>query len=584
MYAASLFWMFSQVLGFAETPLEQYLPEDTWLSVSVKSLSGLTEDYRASELPGLIEEDKLGSLLAPLKATPYWSHFSNLTTGGEPLTWDLFIEKYPGRVVIAFQGGAQTFHTNSEFHFLTIADYVGDVDFIIDLSTHEPSDHNDIEIKIIEEDYFGTTLYLEEIVYDEHARIDSGWTVVNNLYLEASPVSLLKETVDLVMEDTHNESLADNPLYNEAQLEWGDSEACVFVNLAAIIPVFKSSLRAEDMNLPPNPLGVSMRSLLDALALDNFNSVYAGLKNDSEGLRLYYGLLHRGLEGMLSLLSYTEGDISKSSFVPSDAVSASVSNFSITQAWRQFETMMSTMSPNFESYYKMQLNQLKMNTDIDIRESIIENFGDQFVMVTLPGDPPAAAKRDSEPTRINQFNQCYVFEIRDTHSFEMALEGFKDLISGNNRVFESRNFMGTTIHSPIVRYVSGMQVPTYSYAIHNGYLLFATGSKSALEPIIIHMEQGGEHLLELHDIQDTLTQLPANPNEVQYNDIGQLCKTMIRNLNVVAGRMGDFFPLLKLGQASQNIELPYFYLGGTYQDENRLSFEALIKKKSDADD
>lgn len=576
--------MLAVAFAMAETPLEHYLPEDTWVTISIEDLSDLTQAYRDSELPTLLEEDKLGGVLAPLRANPYWSHLSNLTVAGEPLTWDIFLEKYPGRALLAFHGDETTFDNGTKFKFVALADYAGDVDFLIDVSTLDRTEDHPFTINIIEEDYLGTTLYLEELVQGEYARIDSGWTVVDGLFIEASPVAFLKETVDLVLDGTYESSLAGNSLYADAQLEWGKSQVTVFINLAAMLPFLHTALGGEDTELPPNPLGISLRSLFDALALDNLNSLYAGLYYSDDGLRLYYGLLHRGLEGLAGLLAYTEGDVLNPSFVPSDAVSASVSNFSITQAWRHLETVLSAMSPNFESYYEMQLNQLKTNTNIDIRESIVENFGEQFVTLTLMDEDAQVAELIGAHNRALGYDQCFAFEIRDTRSFEMALEGVKDLISGGKRVFESREFMGATIHAPIMNYGAGMQPSVFSYSIHENYFLFATGSANALEPIIIKMEQGGDHLLESDDFQDALAQLPANPNEVQYIEIAHYWKNLVRNLNVVADSMGDTLPLLKLGKASQDVKLPYFYLGGTYQGEDRFSFEALIKKKLDKDD
>jgi len=568
----------------AKIPLEHYLPEDTWLAISAERLSDMTAEFKESELSSKLGEDEWDALLAPLKANPYWAHLSNLTVSGEPLTWDMFVEKHPERVLLAFIGDETAFGANPEFKFLAIADYVGDIEFMLDISTPDLPEGSDVEIKVVEQDYLGTTLYLEEIVRGEEATIDSGWTVIDGLYMEASPVSLLKETVDLVLDGSHERSLAENPVYIDAQAEWGDSQIHAFLNLAAIVPLFQDSSRKNAIQLPPNPLGLSTENLFSALKLDNLDSLYAGIASERDGLRLRYGALYKGLDGVLSLLSYTEEDLFKTSFTPPDAMTASISNFSLTQAWHALEDILSDVSPNFDSFYQMQLNQLNATTDIDIRESIIENFGEQFIVLTLENKDSNVFEFGDETVSPAVTNQCFIIEILDTHSFEMAVEALKDMVSQGTRVFESRDFMGTRIYTPVIRQGQSVHIPTTSYAIKDGYFLFATGSPAALEPVIINMEKDGAHLFAKDSIQDALVQLPRNPYELQYNNIGMLWKNMLRNVDRVANGIGGELPLFRLGTIERDVDLPYFFLGGTYVDDNRLSFEALVRKQADDDD
>ena len=552
---------------------EDVLPENTWLTVSVADLSELTEVYLKGPLPALFDRKEIHPFMEKLKESSIGKQFSGLTVTGELLTWQVFIEKFPGRITFAVGGEDFSFEKGVGSDYSLIADYAGDVEFLVELSEKLYARSNEAKLNIVEEDYFGTTLYLEETVYEDEVSVHSAWTVVDGLFLEAASTAELKTLVDSVVDGGHRKPLSANPVYLDAQAEMIDCEACVFINLAAVIPAIEALINQESIQLPPNALGITTNGILNSLKLQNLQSLYLGLKHDRAGLRIHYGLVHQGLEGLLSLLSFTSGDYSEVFFVPAQSINASITHFSIPEAISNLEAIIAAVSPAFSNFLQMQIDALSTNAQVDIRENIIENFGDQIVACSFFDSAFNPAVADSEST----LNHCYIYTLRNPQSFAASLEVIKTLFSAGNELFDSKEYLNT----PIYVLKGNSDHNNFSYALKDRYLLFALGDPHALEPIILALEKPGDHLLESAMLQDALAELPANPNQIQYADIGKLWKNIAAQFfAVIESGHSDY---AKNGDDFKTSNVPYFMVAGTYVENNRIAFEALIQAKPDED-
>ena len=80
---------------------EDLLPENTWLTVSVADVSKLSEAYDKGPLPVLFEQKGMDSVMEKLQESSIGKQFSDLTVSGELLTWQAFINNFPGRITFA---------------------------------------------------------------------------------------------------------------------------------------------------------------------------------------------------------------------------------------------------------------------------------------------------------------------------------------------------------------------------------------------------------------------------------------------------------------------------------------------------
>lgn len=564
----------------SDLSLEHYLPEDTWFVTSVDDLSGLSEKFESGDAAKYFSDDGFGQLLKPLKESTYWKHLSSLTVGGEPLTWEQFVEHFPGRVLVSFTGDEASLKDDGELDLVILADYEGEMDFLIDISTPDDEDDSGFKINLVEEEYLGLTLYIEEMSNGEETNVVSAWTMIDGVYVEGFPLEVVKETVERILDQKAEDSLAANAAYLDATAQLKEKEVFCFLNLDALMPHLLKEAEQEDAKLPPNFLGVTTPKLLEALRLETLDSVYFGAHTVEDGLRMRAGLMYEERDGILKLLAYVpEGD-STLEFIPDDALSASVSHFSLTGFWTALEEMLSKMSPNFDSFYSLQIDNLKNELGIDVRESLIENFGDRFIACTLPIETRAEGEEKADGSI--QVNEVFLAEIKDPQSFEIALEALKDMASQGNRIFESREFLGTTIYTPIVPAGLGGRLPVYSYAIRGNYILLGTGEANALEDVLTQMEKDGTNFWEKGEIQDALARLPENPSEITYSDVSRLWKNLLLTLKQVSAGLRETSGIpLDLGKLSGEMELPYYSVTVVHFDDIHFGFETLILEKNE---
>ncbi|MEO0793936.1 MAG: hypothetical protein AAFX93_02165 [Verrucomicrobiota bacterium] len=564
--------------GWAKDYLETFLPETTLLSVSIDSAPGLLETMDSGALGKLISEEKREEWLSendePFELDDGEQY---LLPGGEALSFSNIEELINGRIsfsIVSLDEG----EVDPEPNIVIMADFGGDLDAYKFLQTIDRGEDSGA-VLLLEEDYAGTTLFIEELDFgDEDSWAAEYWALVDGIAIETTSLELLKNTVDAVLDGSARDSLAESADFQRALDLAGEGQMRAYANLGSAVTVLQDYMKNEIGELPLNPLGVTFDSLWSSLALDTLDAAFASIDVEGEYLSSSFGFLYDERRGLLSLMAYSQDPIEYPHWVPEDAVKSTVAMIDFQGAWTAFEGLMNDMSPNFGALLQLQLDNFREKSGIDLRESLINNFGEHFYSFSLwedeSGDP---AEDDSLDYGIPNESMVFAIPVRDPQAFQNSIKAMTEVFLPGMEVIQEREFLDYTIFS-LNAQAGGDS--GFGYALANDYLFVGTGSIKPLERTLYRLNESDDGLWSEVDVVNALKELPPNPIGNEYYDLGQAMEKLSGLLQPdwTMGALDDSLNPEFL-EIFQDVELPYIVLSGAYVLDGAQVNETIIIPK-----
>lgn len=538
--------------AFAKDYLEEYLPESAVVSISLddfKAVMAQAEDGKLNEFFSASQKEKWDAELSEPFETEDGERF--VLQSGDELSLANLSELLNGRLCASIVGFAP--ENDMEPSIVIMADFAGEADalrYLQVLDREMPAD----QVVLIEEPYAGVTLYTEEIADEpEEEWMAEYWTLVDGIAIEATSLELLKNVVDSII-DSRSDGLGSSRDFLRSMDIAGDSQIRFYANAAEAISLIQEAIAAEQEELPMNPLGLTMESIWDSLGLDSFKSFFFTLNLDGDNPESVLGVLYDERRGVLDVLAYTSDPINYPHWVPSDAVDANIAMIDFSEAFASFEALMNDMSPNFGGMFQLQLDNMKRQTGIDLRESLMKNFGKQFTSYSMWNT--SETSDIMEPTE----HMVAAVPLRDPQAFQNAVKGLTETFAPGVAVFSEREFLDYKIVTPGNLNVADAP---FGYSLTNGHLFIAIGSVDLLERTLYRLQESEGGLWTQPHIVDALTEFPPNPVENAYLNLGPLIDQMVSlynsELQSSLGNDMDF----ELPEINSD-DLPYFVLSAGY--------------------
>jgi len=321
--------------------------------------------------------------------------------------------------------------------------------------------------------------------------------------------------------------------------------------------------------------GVTTSSLASALALDAWQAAFIDLDLVDTGIASYSGLLYAEKSGLLSLLTYADGVLPEPTYVPNGILSGSVSLFDFGAMLAQFEKVLTTASPNLPGLLDVQMQNLRTNTGVDFRTSILQNMGGN--LVTL-----AVLKEVSQmDAAINQIDQLYALEVKDAQALSQALEALKDLAPGSREAIVASDYQGQTIYT-----IQGPTDPTaidgqthdVSYVITRTHLIVNIGSIGLLQQVLTRMDASSSGFWQQLETERLFEEI-ARPNAVtrSYVDLEQMVKPILTSL-LHAAQMGGVGQKIDRALIPENLDTPLRMISELNEAPDGFFTRALILK------
>jgi hypothetical protein len=575
-------------------PFQEIIGEDVELFVSVRSFSETRAQWVEHPIVELFEDESLVAFFDSMEEdeesddadSDEPSGFTEVMEEVFGLSYDELFELFPGQASLAFYNlSAEMLDLGERREMLLMAEFSGDAERLEELMQIQFERNAEaqqavnplIEHEMVEESFMGETLYFDETFDGEETYVEDGYALVDGIVILATPESRLREAVESIKEGASS-PIADSDVYRRSREDAGRGDLAVYLNLEKLMPPLNDALMELPMLNNLAMFGVTAQSLESALSLESLQAMYVDLDLIDEGLLSNYGLIYREKLGFLSLLSYAQTELPEARYVPEGVLNSSISLFDLSAMLANLEKVLTSASPTLPPLIDMQMQLSQTKTGVDVRASILENFGAQFVSLSIVNE------EGLEDLEGLDTQQLFVISVKDTQALAQALEAFKDLIPGGRALIEEQAYEGQTIYT--IKGPSDPNLPDstgadVSYVITRSELIVNVGRVGLLHEVLARMSEGSDGLWQHSDTERMFERI-ERPNAVtrSFVDAEQMIEPFFQSL-LQAGEVSGFSGHMSAEKIPSSLDAAYRLISEINEAPDGLFGRTLIIKSED---
>lgn len=587
----SLLYLFPAMLPLgAASPFPELMDDETNIVLAVRDVSALRDSWERHPLAEFVRDAQLADFfqsLASGRSKPEAGEGGGMTEILESefnLSWSELVDLFPGQIGLSFHNLAENFSgDNGRPDFALMAEFSGSaarmeelmqVQFDRNAAAHKEREPL-VEHELTEESFMGETLFFDQVFDGEDSYVEDGYALVEGVFVLATPESRLRSVVEWIKEGPRD-SLATTEGYQRVRDAAPVGDVMLYFNFERLMPAVNAALKDPELTSGLAMLGITGNGLERAMALETLLGFGLDLRLTERGIISHSGLIFREKAGLLRLLTYGPGELPAATFVPERILSSSISKFDLTAMLANLETFMASVSPSVGPLFDIQLQQLQSQSGIDLRSSVLNNFGSEMVTLSvLPQSRPESAVW-LEP------EQLFAIAIRDADALSLALEALKDQVPGMRARIETSEFQGKTIHriippsDPNRPEGVGQEV---SYAITRSHLLVNVGRIGLIHEVLGAMQRGGEGFWQLGAVRDSFRPI-ARPNPVtrSYFDVSEAVGPTLQSLMAMRQMTAPHQkPAMEL---PENLVFPYELLSEMNEADGAFFGRSLLHPKT----
>ncbi len=365
------------------------------------------------------------------------------------------------------------------------------------------------------------------------------------------------ERVESVFEKQNrfNDSLAGNDTYVDCFEDIGKGQARIFINFNEGIGLFEKMKDHAKIEIPQNPFGVNVDSLIQGLGLDGLNYLGLQLNFEDESFEISSSLGMSQRNGLLALLAPVGGDLVNHKFIADNVFSVSNARQDLFEIWPRLETMLKDISPGLHLLVTSQIQAFEDQADVAVRDDLLGSLGSEFVSLSYLNRNNQREVSNTVPS-----STIYAIRLKDADLFDRTMRAVMDSVSQGNELFEDREYRGTTIRSMRGLESAGLAI---SYAIMNDWLLLSMGKERFMNQLINKMEENEDSLWDAPFMNDALEDLPSGIRQTDYVDF----REMFSFFQIMTEAIDDD----EIKFSSEDFgEFPYFMFGWSKDTDNGI--------------
>jgi hypothetical protein len=390
------------------------------------------------------------------------------------------------------------------------------------------------------EDYNGVTLHLVKPKPEPDATPAEGepqeqektavWALHDGRWLIATERGLVTGALDAMAAGGLADSLANSTAYTalRAGQEAGRPGYAARVDFKALYPALVASIEASrDPQQAPNPMGLDPLNIINALGLDALDAFSASGHIEEDGaMRGVVSITYTEARGIVNLLAYRDGPVTKPDWVPANWINVSTQNFSMADVYNELEGILDRISPMLAGMALGQVRAFDRQLKIDLKRDLVGNIGP--AMVSAVAMPPESSTET--PAAYDEVEQFFAFALADSAAFERTLDALKERFfpAAAGPVLESRDYLERKIH--VMTPQAGAQdgAKGFAYAITDGWFLMSVGSAAPVETAIQGMAKAdaATSFWARPDMRAGLEEIPAGAVSVQATDLRVLLASL----------------------------------------------------------
>jgi len=565
------------------------LGEDAHLFVSVRSLPEIRDAWENHAIRKRLDEAGLSGLWESMAESEGEEDesFVDVLENEFDLTVDELFELFPGGAGIALFNLTELITEEADSpDLLIMAEFSGSAERLEELmqiqfernAEAQKEINPEMEHEWVRETFMGETLHFDEAFDGETTYVEDGYALVDGIFILGAPEARLRAAVESIKGEGLP-PLSEVPGFLRTREEVERSDLTFYANLAAVMPRFDRMIR----DIPPDSgmamAGMSPDTLADALALDAMEGLAVDVVIAEERLTFYSALLWEEKRGLLSLLTYGDGDLPDAHYVPEGVVATSVSRFDLSAMLANLEDLLGRSSPNLPVLFDIQLQKMKQETGVDLRLSLLENLGDEVVSLSVFDKASGTGDVLKNPQEV------YIIELRDGALFSAAMEAFKDLVPGIRAQLVEQEYEGQTIYT--VKGYAGPDAPhdsvnDFSYTVKRSHLFLSTGRLGLLQEVLSRFENRGGGFWSSPETE-SMFELIAGPEPVSrsFMDVGKMSEFLVDAFAEGVNSSGVGMPF-DIDDLPSEIDLPLVFISESNEfDQGVFGRGALLIRDRD---
>lgn len=549
-------------------PFQDLIEEDVQFFTTVRSISETRAQWAGHPFAELFENEELQKFFEPLMDEVAEAEdgdgpdFTDVLENEFGLTVDELFELFPGQVSFSIYNMAELMlKTDERPEGLLAAEFSGDAARLNELmrvqfernAESQKEANPDVEHVLIEERFMGETLYFDEAFDGDETYVEDGYALVDGIFLLATPESRLRAAVEAIKEGAST-PVSKAAVYLRAREAAGRGDFEFYLNLDELMPRLNEALLTQSMKGGMAMFGVTAQSLDNALSLESLQALFFDIDLTDTGLMSHGGLIYSEKRGLLTLLSYAEGDLPTAHYVPEGVLTSAISLFDFGEMLVNLEKLLAVASPSMPALIDIQMQTLKTNTGVDVRASILENLGGEMVSLSM------LDQRGKSGQKTLQAEQLFVMEVKNAEALAHAIETYKGMIPGVDAFIEAQDFEGETIYT--IKGPSNLEQPDasvgdFSYVITRSELIVSIGRISLLQEVLSRMGKSSSGFWQKAEVEH-LFEGVARPNPVarSYVDFREMVAPFFQSM-IDAGAFSQADEDMTAAKLAEILDAPY---------------------------
>jgi hypothetical protein len=515
--AASFAW---GLTASAATPVSQVVSDRAPFIISFSNVPSLISEWGTSPWAKTWDDEQMKKFLAPLRAqmkVDEWSAKAKEKTG------------YTLQELLAFATGDAVFAVTSvDFSSenktppLLFAVEVGDNQSKLEaLLVKDAKEHNRTD-EVTE--FSGVSVHT--VQPKEGEKEPMVWAVHDGKWLISQSKDIVIAAIDGINNGGVENSWGRSERFARLKERGSNPHVSFLINVEALYPAMKQAMeeRAANAQQQQGPMAFDPSALLTALGLDALRDLYGTFRIGDDATQINFGVNYTELRGLMKLLAYKDGPLEKPRFIQANSLTVSSDRFSLKEMYAALEEILEAFNPAISGFVQGQIRNLNKQLGIDLKRDLIGSLGD--TVVTAAFAPPANA---GEPTPgVPVMPQLIGISLGDAKSFTSAIDALKRLAGPQaESLFQTREYLGQTIHTFQSPAPAGAPNQGFSYAIANGYLLLSMGSAMPVESALQGMSGDRASIWEKTEVREAFARVPANASSFAYQDMKALLPVFI---------------------------------------------------------
>ena len=519
----------------AATPINRLAGADTVFLITLDDVGALHKNWQQSPAGRTWNDPQMVRFLAPLREAMKIDE------------WDERCRSETGKGIDELAAGFGSMMLAVPDFSATLADETGKTPPAVLLAV-ELRDNRDVVLKLIEkerekkrgsemtEEFQGETLHLETP--------DAGsgspevcWVVTGDVLLLSPDKRCVQKAVADYKRGGAESPYVETDRFKGEVKRLPDAQIRIHLDVDHLMPLVKAAIARESAKKKPNS-GPAPEDVINALGLDSLRTVtLAGRIGETESLATF-SITYDRLHGLARLFScYGGAPAPEPTFLSGEWAAVASGRFRLAELYSVVEETVHGFGPTVDAVFQGWVGNLNKNAGLDLKRDLFGNFGDEIYVARRFDDAGAGGP-------MPQNHQLMVFSIRDDKALAGALEATMTALMGPGaaQLFQSREYLGTTIHSMVGRRPPNARPdvvakPAFSYACTARYFIVGIGGEDLVESTIQNLRSPQPSYWSRPEIKSALAKLPDGAMGYSYTDLPKLVPVYL-NLVTQAVQVG----------------------------------------------